>query len=123
MSDPLEEITGERPTFYSQWHRRALPQRCYMTDGDWFEQRVIGAKLVSVAYIETIQVDDVEGADINYPVWRSKKALNDEIEQKMNIPVYVVYHNPQCSDFLVVGKTLKERMSEEEYKEFIKGLR
>lgn len=124
MSDPspIEEITGERPTNYSKWHRRALPRWCYMTDGDWFEQRVIDGKLVSVAYVETIEVDEVESADINYPLWESKKALNEEIEGKMKIPALIVYHNPECNDFLVLYGLKKIRMDTTQYKRFIESL-
>ena len=87
MDCPQEEITGARPTNYSSWHREALPRKCYMTDGDWFEQRVEKGDLVS-------------------------------------IPVYIVWHNSACNDFLVLklGEARAKRLCEPEYIEFIKGL-
>jgi hypothetical protein len=124
MDCPQEEITGARPTNYSSWHREALPRKCYMTDGDWFEQRVEKGDLVSVAYIETVQVPLVDGADKEYPLWRSKKSLCQEIKDKMSIPVYIVWHNSACNDFLVLklGEARAKRLCEPEYIEFIKGL-
>lgn len=124
MDCPQEEITGKRPLNYSRWHRRVLPRDCYMTDGDWFEQRVKNGELVSVAYIETIQIDTVEEADKRYPLWKSKKSLTPEIGKRMGIPAYVVWHNPECTDFLVLRstETKPKRMNESEYKEFIKNL-
>lgn len=123
--NPIEEITDKRPTNYSRWHRKALPKECYMTDGDWFEQRVIGGELKSVAYIETIQVSSIAEADKDYALWPSKKSLTSEIEERMGIPAYVVWHNPECTDFLVLRITGTEakRMNGQQYAEFIKGLK
>lgn len=124
MEDPPEEITYKRPTNYSTWHRQALPRECYMTDGDWFEQRLKDGKLISVAYIETIQIDIVEEADKRYPLWPSKKSLSLEIAEKMSIPVYTVWHNPDCTDFLVlrITGTKPKRMNKDQYVKFIKNL-
>lgn len=131
MDCPLQEITGRRPTNYSTWHRRALPEWCKMTDGDWFEQRWrvssrhrVHGEFKSVAYIETIQVSVVEGANERYPPWPSKQSLCLEIENKMKIPAYVVWHNPECTDFLVlrISEDKPVRMDEEAYIRFIKNL-
>jgi len=95
-----------------------------MTDGDWFEQRVIDNDFRSVAYIETIQVEEVDEAAFTHPVWSSKRSLALEIEAKIGIPTYVVWHNPDCSDFLVLrlSETRPRRMNADEYKSFIQGL-
>lgn len=97
-----------------------------MTDGDWFEQRTKNGEFKSVAYIETIGVPapTIENANINYPPWRTKKELCLEIEKKMRIPAYVVWHNEDCNDFLVLRITeiTPKRMNEEEYKQFIQSL-
>jgi len=122
---PLEEITGKRPTNYSKWHRPpTLPSWCYMTDGDWFEQRVRNGKLISVAYIETIEIDNPSEGDKTHPVWKSKKSLLLEIQEKMDIPSYIVWHNAECTDFLVlrISETKPKRMNQNEYKAFIKSL-
>lgn len=124
MDCPQEEITGERPSNYSRWHRRALPSWCSVTDGDWFEQRTKDGQFKAVAYIETIQVSVVDGADKAYPPWPSKMSLCKDIKNRMGIPVYVVWHSPRCDDFLVlkIGKTQAKRMNEQQYGEFIRGL-
>ena len=124
MGNPLEEITGKRPSNYSTWHRKALPEWCKMTDGDWFEQRIEEGELKSVAYIETIQVPKVEEADKAYPLWKSKKSLCLEIKEKMGIPAYIVWHNVDCNDYLVmrIAETTPQRMNEEKYIEFLKNL-
>lgn len=123
---PQEEITGGRPGNYSSWHRRVLPKDCYMTDGDWFEQRLKDGKLTAVAYIETIQVPSVDRAvKGEFPVWSSKKSLCSEIEEKMAIPSYVVWHNAECNDFLIARiteLTNPKRMNEERYVIFLKGM-
>jgi len=111
---------------YSDWHRKALPHWCYMTDGDWFEQRVRDGEIKAVAYIETIGVPapTVENADKDYEPWGLKPQLCLEIERKMGIPAYIVWHNKDCNDFLVlrITETTPKRMNEEEYKDFIKSL-
>lgn len=100
------ELTHRRPSNYSTWHRYALKgERCYMTDGDWFEQRFRDGYFRSVAYIETIQVDIMSDVHIRYAPWRNKKALCLEIEKKMTIPAYVVWHNARCNDFMVLRIT------------------
>lgn len=121
---PQAEITGRRSAAYSQWHRRALPNTCYVTDGDWFEQRRINGMLASVAYIETIEVPKVDGAQYQYPLWPSKGALCSEIEARMRIPTYVTWHNEECSDFLVLRHSngIYRRMTEPVYKRFIENL-
>jgi hypothetical protein len=119
------ELTGCRPSNYSVWHRVAFRGRgCYMTDGDWFEQRYRNGKFSSVAYIETIQTPEVENAAKKRPLWSSKKALCLEIEEKMKIPAFAVWHNAECSDFFVmrVSEKTHKRMNEQEYKEFIRNL-
>ena len=125
MSNPQEEITGKRPKNYSLWHRYpTLPKWCYQTDGDFFEQRVKDGVLQSVAYIETIEVPSVDNADKRYPPWKSKVNLCLEIEKKMGIPAYIVWHNADCNDFLVmrITETTSQRMDEEEYIGFVKNL-
>jgi len=128
---PLPEITGGKyrgkaPTNFSEWHRTNLPEWCYMTDGDYFLQAKIGGKLSSVAYVEEIEVEDVDAAMLgSYPIWPSKDALCREIKEKMKIQSFIVYHNPQCTDFLVFSYTDKtyRRMTKDEYKLFEIDLR
>lgn len=95
-----------------------------MTDGDWFEQRVRDEKLISVAYIETIEIDNPSEGDKTHPAWKSKKALLLEIQEKMGIPAYIVWHNAKCTDFLVLrtSENKPQKMNVDEYKEFIKSL-
>lgn len=122
---PQNEITDRRPSNYSKWHRfPTLPEWCYMDDGDWFEQRIINGKLMSVAYVETIQVKVVEDAHKDVLVWAAKKRLAKEIGTKMNIPAYIVWHNKECTDFLVLNLLEKapKRMASEDYINFIKAL-
>lgn len=42
----------------------------------------------------------------------------------MGIPAYVVWHNAECTDFMVqrITEAISKRMNEEEYKQFIKNL-
>ena len=123
----MKEITDNRPSHYSKWHRNPdkLPSWCKMTDGDFFEQRVVDGRFCSVAYIETIEVDDVNTAQMGgYPIYPHKDALCKEIQEKMKIPSYIVYNNPECTDFLVFSyvERVYRRMVESEYVDFIKGL-
>jgi len=94
-----------------------------MTDGDWFEQRKRRGKLVSVAYIETIQVPDIDRWS-EYKVWPSKVALGMEIERKANIPFYIVWHSPECTKFVVKRHFtgICKIMNEKTYKEWIQSL-
>jgi len=120
---PQEELTTGRPSNYSQWHRLNLPWWCYMTDGDWFEQRKRNGKLVSVAYIETIQVPDIDQWS-EYEPWPSKIALGMEIETKMGIPSYIVWHSPECTKFIVKRHLTSQwkKMDGKMYKEWIQKL-
>ena len=118
-------MTFKRPTNYSLWHRAKLPSWCFMTDGDFFEQRRIDDALQTVAYVETIQVPDVHAAAMGaYPVFPSKDALCAEIQQKMGIPSYIVYHAVDCHEFLVYSYTdrIYKSMTEQEYINLVKNL-
>jgi len=124
-----EELFWRRPKNYSVWHRPpSLPKWCYLTDGDFFEQRVINGKLTVVAYFETYETTDIDLATnygTRHGIWPSKRALIREIGEKMGIPTYIVVHNPQCTNFLV-WKGLEDpspkRMDEFQYKEFIENI-
>jgi len=127
---PQEEITGRRvgPSNYSKWHRKALPNWCYVVNGDWFELRrkSIGGNLEIVAYIETIEVENP--AEYT-PLWPATKSLVLQMVQKIGIPVFVVWHNPKCTKFNVWRVSLEDKsmkkkrvMDENEYKSFIMSL-
>jgi uncharacterized protein YcgI (DUF1989 family) len=97
-----------------------------MTDGDFFIQINIDGKVETVAYIEEIQVFDVDAAQFgDYPIWPSKDALCREIMKRMAIQSFIVYHNPQCTDFLVFNfeNSSYKRMREDHYKSFEINLR
>ena len=122
---PGEELTNNRPKNYSSFRRYPnFPSYCFMTDGDFFEQRKWKDKLVTVAYFETIQIP--EGCNpLDYPVWDSKKALLDDIGRKMRIPCFVVWHNSKCNVFYVMNWDSQDKiikMYGDEYKRFIENL-
>jgi len=74
---PIKEITGERPSTFSKWHRAKLPKWCLMTDGDFFiPVKKADNSISSVTYME-------------------------EIHEKMKIPSFIVFHNEECTDILV----------------------
>ena len=117
-------MTNNRPKSYSRFRRYPnFPRYCYVTDGDFFEQRFFNDKLVTVAYFETIQIPNNKSFE-DYPVWNSKQALLDSIMDKMNIPCFVVWHNSDCTVFFVQrwrsDKVVK--MYVEEYKRVISNL-
>lgn len=126
---PQKELTNKRPTNYSNWHRAVLPRWCYYTDGDSFEQRMDNGNLITVAYIETIQVPPlfIDSAQCEYPLWPSKKALMMDISEGMKIPCFVVRHKPSCDLFFVArflnGEEIEEQlMNQQQYTEFICNL-
>lgn len=118
---PQEEVTNNRPKNYSKF-RRTLSFG-YCTDGDFFEQRVKDGELVAVAYIETIQIPNYADPK-DYPVWDSKKALAEEIKNKMNIPAFYVYNIKSCNFFYImpVGTDKILKLSKLEYINFLKHL-
>lgn len=119
---PQNEITNNRPKNYSKWHR-ILPDWCYNTDGDFFEQRIQDGKLTAIAYIETVQIPDNKKPD-EYDIWDHKKRLAEQINKVMGIPCFYVWHYANCKTFFVqrVGSDKIVKMYENEYKEFIKKL-
>lgn len=123
---PQNEITNFRPSNYSVWHRNNLPKDCFMTDGDWFEQRKDKyGNLKAVAYIETVQIPD-NAHPYEYPIWTSKKYLAKEIELKMKVSSYFVWHTPDCNTFFVqdiFGMEPPHKMNADKYKEWLKGLK
>lgn len=126
---PQKELTSKRPSSYSQWHRRNLPNWCYVTDGDWFEQRNMNGHLVTVAYIETMEILPlfVTNPQEEYPLWASKKALIQEISERMRIPCFVVRHKPSCDLFFVSrffhsSEDKEQLMDSEEYQRFLVNL-
>jgi len=120
---PQNEITENRPPNYSKWHRENLPPDCFMTDGDWFEQRKHNGKLCAVAYIETVQIPKHKTYR-GYPIWESKQALAEQIQEQMGIPSFFVWNTQDCKWFYVkgVGRDQIIKMNTIEYKNFIEGL-
>ena len=133
---PEDEVTGKRPMMcpncgyrfkrdpsaYSTWHRQNLPKECYMADGDFFEQREINGRYHNVAYIETIQTDNLLGVLMGeYPVWSDKDAVCRDIQEMMKIPCFIVYHNSTLTDFIVrrYGEKTFMPMTASEYIAFI----
>lgn len=127
---PQKEVTDKRPTNYSQWHRANLPEWCYHTDGDWFEQRLVSGELIPVAYIETIQIPPlfIQQAQQEYPLWPSKEALLKSIYNHMDLPCFVVRHTADCKSFCVsrINSNGQETesliMTEEQYKNWLMAL-
>jgi len=127
---PQRELTSKRPTNYSAWHRANLPDWCYNTDGDWFEQRVVSSELLPVAYIETIEVPPlfIQRAQQEYPLWPSKKSLIQAIYNHMELPCFVVRHTSDCKTFCVSRITINGHeteaiiMTEEQYKNWVLNL-
>ena len=123
---PQDEITNNRPSNYSSYRRYPnFPKWCYMTDGDFFEQRFNDEnQLAAVAYIETVQIPTGTKPD-QYPIWKSKQSLTKEIAHKMGIPGYFVWHYPNCKIFFVQDVTTDYvmKLSENDYRFFIMGLK
>lgn len=121
---PNCEVTNNRPSNYSSFRRNTFPNFCFVTDGDWFEQRSLGDKLVTVAYIETIQIP-IGSDPVDYPVWDSKVALLNSIRDKMGIPCFVVWHYSSCMVFFVKAWEVSGfiKMYRTEYIDFIKNLK
>jgi len=125
---PQEERTLSRQASldFSLWHRSQLPEWCYMTDGDFFEQRgkQPDGNLVSICCWETIRINNIAEAP-TYHIWPSKLALGLEIEKKMRIPYYVVFHTPALTQFYVFRPSSGERrgpLTESEFINFVKSL-
>jgi len=132
---PQGELTGQRPNNYSRWHRSkdrgsfigspGPSPACFMCDGDWFEQRdrAGNGNLVVIAYIETIQTENL-GRVEEYPVFPSKEKLGIEISARMHIPFFVVYHNAACTEFVVKSYRADRwrRFNQRQYIEFLEGL-
>lgn len=137
---PQGELTGERPGNYSRWHRtkdrgpfQGTPgpsRTCYQCDGDWFElrDRYGNGNLIVVAYIETIQTENVDDWT-GYKVYPTKEKLGMAIHLQMRIPFFVVYHNAACTEFFVKGystfkgkSNMRARYNQHQYIEFIESL-
>ena len=125
---PQKEVTGKRPTNYSQWHRYpTLPKRCLLADSDWFEMRDKDGKVLPVACIETMEIGAlfIKTAQQEYPLWPTKKALLRVINERMDIPVFVVRHTSDCKLFALSRitqggeETPQVVLGEQEYKNFL----
>jgi hypothetical protein len=72
-----------------------------------------------------LESPSVVDAQIYFGVWSSKKALLEDIHEKMGIPTYIVWHNQTCTEFLVQKWLVEElpvRMTSEVFGDFIKKL-
>jgi len=113
-----KEITNERPTDYSKWHR-TLPDFCKVQDLDWIEYRIKDDELKIVAIIETGR-------------WSRTKFVGNQIKvtkhiaEKLGVPCFFVEYIIKNGNSIFKVKDLdteKERiMSELEYSNFIKKL-
>lgn len=124
---PREELTNNRPLNYSHWHR-TLGKRYYALDADWFEMRGEKGELCIVAIIETMQIPDskLEKANKNYPLTKFKANAYRIIVNSISphVPFFTVWHNKECSRFLVFDYDKETLMlyEEREYVQFIKSL-
>lgn len=127
---PTEEITGNRPTVFSVWHRKKLPPRCRLADADWFEVRECGV----VAICETIQIkeENFDGAgewiftdpwlhnwypiyDKRYPLWETKAIVLKFLVGTTKKPIFIIYHTPDMKKVRVIDfrkKTLTDYTEE-----------
>lgn len=129
---PQQETTKVPSRAYSRWHRfPMLPAWCCHVDGDWFELRKShNGRLVPVASIETITTPPmfIQNAQSHYPLFDGKVPLLAYLDEVLPIPVYVVRHTPDCSQFVVSrylhgqGETEAIYMTEVEYKDFLMAL-
>ena len=114
-----KEITNERPTDYSKWHREKLPAFCLAQDVDWIEYRKFGEIVKPVAIIETGRWDRTKFIG-------NQRIISQYIAKKLDVPCFFVeYHINNGNSVFKVLELLenKERiMSELEYKNFIMGL-
>lgn len=123
---PNDEITGQRPSNFSRWHRLKLPSSCALADVDWAEVRYGHV----VAFLETIEISlgDIGQAgewikndpwlhswypnyDKRYPLWETKKVIFNYLLAVCKMPLYVIYHTPDMKKAKVVDyrrKTIRE---------------
>lgn len=123
---PRWEVTGKRPTVFSEWHRAKLPDRCALADADWFEVREGRV----VAILETIQIKPEHFAeagkwiltdpwlkswypkyDDRYPLWETKKVVMNYLIGVTQKPFFIIYHTPDMARVRVIDfrkKTLTE---------------
>ena len=115
------EMTGERPTDYSKWHR-TLPDYCKAKDIDWIEYREKNGSVIPVAVIEVGR-------------WRRTKFVGNQvtiskhIAEKLGIPLFFVEYTIKPNDYdknvfkVINMQDGSERiMSNMEYSNFIEGL-
>ena len=123
---PRDEVTGRRPSNFSEWHRRKLPDRCALADVDWCEVREGSV----VAILETIQVkpEHIKKAgdwiltdpwlkcwypkyDERYPLWETKRVIINFLISTTRKPFFIIYHTPDMSKVRVIDyrkKTLTD---------------
>jgi hypothetical protein len=91
MSGVRPERNYIRDLSYSIWHRTRVPAHCYCTDLDWIEWR---ADRGIVAFIESkIGTDRVT---------KFQREVFTELSEKTGIPFYVVRHNRELTEFMVM---------------------
>jgi len=87
-------------------------------------------KLLPVACIETMEIGAlfIKIAQQEYPLWETKQALLSAINQRMDIPVFVVRHTSDCKLFALSritqsgAETPQRVLDEQEYKNFLINL-
>lgn len=121
---PLGELTNNRPSIFSSWHRPPnLPVRCALADADWFEVRE--GRVVAIE--ETIQVkeqnfDDAgkwiitdpwlkswyPKYDARYPLWETKRVVLNYLIGSTRLPFFIIYHTPDMSQVRLIDYRRKE---------------
>jgi len=121
-----EEKYNNRPSEYSTWHR-TLDKKCKTMDADWIEYRYDGRGIV--AFIETARKpDDVKLCDLMDRKLEFEVAVLFEIQTKMRVPCYVVWHTEDLTTFYVctilssMQLYIWKTWSKKEYAEFIEKL-
>lgn len=94
---------------FSEWHRETLPSWYTYIDIDYAgyidpkEWPQLGHELYVLVELIHIPNDSVWGPDIaeKYPLHNHKRQVYQNLEQATNVPVFVVWHNHKCTEFVI----------------------
>lgn len=122
------DVRGKRDLTYSQWHRKTLSSKAYVTDVDFLEYRFEAGNLVLKGIFETKEWHVTQPKYIeNNPNFKAVKALS----VISGLPFYCVwYHtdeNMQIDKFKVWEVSKEEKSSAKIFtpmgmKKFLEGL-
>jgi len=91
--------TGKRDLTFNNWHRKHLGNRCYATDIDFYEYRIVNNNFIPKAFLEVKQLH-VKHEDF---IASANTRAIFELAQKANVRFFIILYKIEDEEQMLCG--------------------